>query len=418
MFIVASSMVLAKGIMSYCPPFFRKETPKFCSDDQMKYPPNKQDNAKYKIVDTLLDKGRANVHADYGRSLQLAVDEGDAPMVELLVRKYGADPGMMSHLAVIRAVHHGNVEVVKLLLDNYDMSGYLKPRMPLPPTGSSIFFCGNGSPSLPFDKTRESSVFEQRYGDSDVLLEAARSDVPEMMSLLVDEYLVGKDDPERLRRALEAAAKFGKLNTVSWLARRLKDDHGAEVPIETLRTAASFGQDEVVDLLCSEFGADAHAEGGILLKSAAQHVSRRVVDLLCSKFGVDAISHNNSALRSFAAFGDAVMVDKLVRDYGAQGDDACALENAAMQGYLSVVRLLMTEHGATPPPLENDKDNDPLSYAARVAEKALPKLEAYVEMPPPGGFTYFVTEACERRDRLRKILVLHEAQKIEQKEVL
>lgn len=402
-------MALAATCASFFSSFAPKDTPKFCSDAQMKYPPGRQ-KPEHRIVDALLDEGGAYVHADYGRPLRLAVEAGDAPMVELLVRKYGADPGMMSHLAVMQAVRDGNVEIVEMLLEMYDASGYLRRRKPLP---SNLFF-GNRSPSLPYDKTRESNVFDGEYLHRDVLEEAARSDVPEMVALLVDKHGVGRKDPERLAHALRAAAKSGKSNTVSFLARRLKDDHGADVPVEALRDAAAFGHVDVVDLLCSEFGVDPHADGGIALKSNGG--CKKVVDLLCGKFGVDASAHDNSALRLFASFGDAAMVDKLVREYGARGSDETALDTAAKQGHLSVVRLLMTEHGAIPPPLhpaaeaeapENTEDGDPLSYAARVANEVLPDLEAYISMPPSFGFSYFVEEACRRRDRLRGVVHLH-----------
>jgi hypothetical protein len=261
---------------------------------------------------------------------------------------------------------------------------------------------------LPFDKSSESSVFERPGCVNDILKDASRSGVPEMVSLLIDKHGVGRGDPERLAEALQNAARSGKSATVSYLARRLIDKHDAVVPVEALRRAAAFGHVDVVDLLCSEFGANAHADGGgIALKSAASQGCRAVVDLLCGKYNVDASAHDNSAVRAFAYFGDAAMVDKLVRAYGARGRDERALEIAAKMGHLPVVRLLMTEHGARPSPPHRDGNDDPTAYAARVAREELPHVECYIEMPPPFGFTTFVEEACGRRDRLRHVVHVH-----------
>ena len=79
----------------------------------------------------------------------------------------------------------------------------------------------------------------------------------------------------------------------------------------------------------------------------------------------DASAHDNSVLRSFTSHGNMEMVKRLIRVYGAQGREEKALLNAAVQGHLRVVRLLMSEFGARPPS-ENGDDDDPLHYTTRI----------------------------------------------------
>jgi hypothetical protein len=165
-----------------------------------------------------------------------------------------------------------------------------------------------------------------------------------------------------------------------------------------VRGAASSGHAQVVDVLCTDFGADAGADDGIALKCAAGMRNHKVVDLLCGKFKVDGGAHDNIAVRVFANYGDVRMVDKLVREYGASGRDERALRAAAEQGYLDVVRLLM-EHGARPQ--EGEGDDDPVLYAKRVAHEVLPKVQLYIDMPP---IVFGDLPAMyKRRDRLRDV---------------
>lgn len=349
-----------------------RDTPVFCSDSQMRYPPNQQ-TPKHRIVHTLIGSGNANVHTNYDEALRLAVSDGDAPMVELLAKKYGADPGAMSHLAVRNAVRSGNVDVAEVLLELYDASGYLKQRTPLTFWQKLRYFN-----DLPYDKRRESNVFENQPYGSEILGEAAASGSPAMVDLLIDKYGVGRDNPERLSRALKYAAQFGKLDTAVHLARILTKQHGTNAAIaEAVCEAAAFGHARVVDVLCTDWGADALANGDDALHRAANMKNDDVVDLLCGKYKVNGGAHDNIAVRLYAEFGDAEMVDKLVREYGASGRDEYALELAAYQGHLHVVRLLM-EHGARP----QSGEDDPLLYAQNVARDVLPKVNLHIDMPP------------------------------------
>ena len=165
------------------------------------------------------------------------------------------------------------------------------------------------------------------------------------------------ENDEYGRTALHWAVWRGSLQTVKFLKGKVKDiDARDKDQLAALHIAAMGGNDAIVRLLVSDFGADKQAKtgnGSMALHLAAANGSDSTVRLLVSDLGADIdpkSGDGSTALHLAAANGNHLTV-RLLSDLGADkeaktGNGSMALHLAAANGSNSTVRLLVSDLGA------------------------------------------------------------------------